>query len=78
MFSDYVEVYKENLITNSMKPRMRPSICIGPSGNIQGSIKFMVQDAQNDNTNVNLGQGKRRKVKNPRYFNEENSKHYCE
>ena len=27
--------------------------------------------AQNDNTNVNLGRGKRRKLKNSQYFNEE-------
>ena len=41
MFGDYVEVHEENPITNSMKPRTRPAICMGPSGNSQGSIKFM-------------------------------------
>ena len=41
MFGDYAEVHKENPVTNSMSPRTRPAICMDPSGNIQGSIKFM-------------------------------------
>ena len=41
MFGDYVEVHEENTITNSTKPRTRPAICIGLSGNLQGLIKFM-------------------------------------
>jgi len=41
MFGEYVEVHEQNTITNSMNPRTRPAIYMGPSGNIQGSIKFM-------------------------------------
>ena len=41
MFGEYVKVHEENTITNSMKPRTRPAICMGPTGNIQGSIKFL-------------------------------------
>ena len=41
MFGNYVEVHEENVITNSMSLRMRPAMCMGPSGNIQGFIKFM-------------------------------------
>ena len=41
MFDDYVEVHQEKTITNSMKLRTRPAICMGPSGNIQRFIKFM-------------------------------------
>ena len=43
IFGDYVEVHKENTITNSMDPRTRLPICMGPKGNIQGSIKFMLE-----------------------------------
>ena len=32
--------------------------------------RYKIKEAQNDNTNVNLGREKRRKLKNPRYFNE--------
>ena len=41
MFGDYVEIHEENTITNSITPRTRPTICMGPTGNIQGSLKFM-------------------------------------
>ena len=41
MFGDYVEAHKENTITNSINPRTRPAICMGPSRNMQQSIKFM-------------------------------------
>ena len=41
MFGDYIEVHEENAITNSMSPRTRPAICMGPSGYMQGSMKFM-------------------------------------
>ena len=44
MFGNYVEVHKENVITNLMIPRTRPGIYIGPSGNIEGSVKFMCFD----------------------------------
>ena len=44
MFGDFVEVYEENVITNSINPKTRPAICMGPSGNIQKSIKFMCMD----------------------------------
>ena len=61
MFGGYVEVCKESVITNSMNPRTRPAICMGPTGNIQGIIKFMciesggkmqeeiIQDSQSPN-----------------------------
>ena len=41
MFGEYVKVHKENIVMNSMNPRTRPAICMGPTGNVQGSIKFM-------------------------------------
>ena len=41
MCREYVEVHKENTMTNSMKPRTRPAICMGLTGNIQWPIKFM-------------------------------------
>ena len=41
MFAEYSEVHKENTTTNTMTPRARPAICMGPTGNIQGSMKFM-------------------------------------
>ena len=41
MFGGYIEVHEENVITNSMSPRTRLAICMGPSGNIQRSTKFM-------------------------------------
>ena len=41
MFGDYVEVHEENVKTKLMIPRTRPAICMGPSGDIQASIKFM-------------------------------------
>ena len=40
MFGDYVEVHEENPVTNSMSPRTRPAICMGPTGNKEGLIKF--------------------------------------
>ena len=41
MFGDCIEVHEENVITNSISTRIRPAICMGPSGNIQRSTKFM-------------------------------------
>ena len=46
MFGDYVKVHKENVITNSMSPSTRPAICMGPTGSIQGWIKFMCIDTE--------------------------------
>ena len=41
MLGEYVKVHKENTVTNMMKPRTIPAICMGPTGNIQRSIKVM-------------------------------------
>ena len=41
LFGEYVKMHEEPTITNSMQARMRPAICLGPTGNFQGSIKFM-------------------------------------
>ena len=41
MFGDYAEVHEANTITNSLNPRTRPVMCMGPTGNIQGLIKCM-------------------------------------
>ena len=41
MSGEYAEVHEENTVTNSMNPRTRPAICMGPAGNIQGLIKFL-------------------------------------
>ena len=42
MFGEYAKVHEENTTTNSMKPRTGPVICMGPTGNIQGSINLCV------------------------------------
>ena len=41
LFGGYVEVHEENPIIDLKKPRTRPAICMGPSGSIQGSLKFV-------------------------------------
>ena len=38
-FGAYVEVYDDWDVTNSMKARARHCIALGPTGNLQGSIK---------------------------------------
>lgn len=40
-FGDYVHANEDNSITNSMKARTFPAICMGPVGNLQGSYYFM-------------------------------------
>jgi hypothetical protein len=40
-FGAYCEVHTDPDITNTMKPRTRWGICLGPTGNLQGSHKFM-------------------------------------
>ena len=41
MLGDYVAMNEENEIINFRNPRTRSDICMGPTGNIQGLIKFM-------------------------------------
>ena len=40
-FGAYCEVHTDPDITNTMEPRKKWGICLGPPGNIQGSYKFM-------------------------------------
>jgi hypothetical protein len=40
-FSSYCEVHEDNSPTNSTKSRGIPAICIGPTGNIQGTYSFL-------------------------------------
>jgi hypothetical protein len=37
----YCEVHTDPDITNTMKPRTKRAICLGPTGNMHGSYKFM-------------------------------------
>ena len=39
VFGSYVEAHDDHVITNTMKPRTRACIALGPSGNIQGTQK---------------------------------------
>ena len=41
LFGSYVEVHEEPNPTNSMTPRSTPAIVLGPTGNLQGTYKFM-------------------------------------
>ncbi len=41
-FGAYCEVHTDPDVTNTTDPRMRWGICLGPTGNIQGSYKFML------------------------------------
>ena len=41
LFGSYCEVHEDNTPTNSMKPRTIPTICLGPTGNIQGTYSFL-------------------------------------
>ena len=43
-FFSYCEVHNEPSPTNSMKPRTRPCIALGPNANLQGSYKFLDLD----------------------------------
>jgi hypothetical protein len=40
-FGSYVQVHKDNNPTSSMAARTLGAICLGPTGNIQGSYKFL-------------------------------------
>jgi hypothetical protein len=40
-FGAYCEVHMDPDITNTMEPRTKWAICLGPTGNMQGSYKFM-------------------------------------
>ena len=40
-FGAYAQVHVENTPTNSMSPRTEGCICLGPVGNLQGSVYFM-------------------------------------
>jgi len=40
-FGAYCEVYEDNTPTNSTKTRGIPAICLGPTGNIQGTYSFL-------------------------------------
>jgi hypothetical protein len=40
-FGAYCEVHEENDPTNSMKSRGIPAICLGPTGNLQGTYSFL-------------------------------------
>ncbi len=37
----YCEVHVDPEITNTMDPRTKWAICLGPTGNLQGSYKFL-------------------------------------
>ena len=41
LFGEYVEAHEEPSVINSMQSRTIPAICLGPTGNFQGLIKFM-------------------------------------
>ena len=40
-FGAYCETHEDNKPTNSMKSRGLPTICLGPTGNIQGTYHFL-------------------------------------
>ena len=40
-FGSYCEVREDREITNTMAPRTIWAICLGPTGNAQGSYKFL-------------------------------------
>ena len=40
-FGSYCEVHVDPEITNTMDPRTKWAICLGPTGNLQGSYKFL-------------------------------------
>jgi len=43
-FGQYCQVHEEELPRNSLLPRTRGAICLGPTGNLQGGYKFMALD----------------------------------
>jgi hypothetical protein len=46
-FGAYCEVHTDPDITNTTEPRMRWGICLSPTGNLQGSYKFMLLSTGN-------------------------------
>ena len=40
-FGSYCEVHVDPEITNTLEPRTKWEICMGPTGNLQGSYKFL-------------------------------------
>ena len=41
LFGSYCETHEENTPTNSMQSRTMPAICLGPTGNMQGTYNFL-------------------------------------
>ena len=39
-FISYAETHEDNTVT-TMQPRTRSAICLGPTGNLNGSTRFM-------------------------------------
>ena len=39
-FGSYAQVHEENQHTNTQQPRTIGTICLGPTGNLQGGYKF--------------------------------------
>ena len=42
----YCEVHDEPEITNTMRPRTHKAIAMGPTGNLQGSYKFLCLETE--------------------------------
>jgi hypothetical protein len=40
-FGSYCETHEDPYITNKLDPRTKWAICMGPTGNLQGSYKFL-------------------------------------
>jgi len=40
-FGDYVQVHEDDMVTNTMSSRTLGAISLGPTGNLQGSYKFL-------------------------------------
>ena len=40
-FGSYVQTHDDSNIKNNMNPRTTGAICLGPTGNAQGTYKFM-------------------------------------
>ena len=46
-------MYADDDITNTMRPRTQGAICVGMSGNVQGTYLFLVLITWNEIKNVN-------------------------
>lgn len=44
LFGTYCEVHDEPNLSNSIEPQIQETIILGPSGNLQGTIKFFSLD----------------------------------